>query len=103
MYIGLTGICICVLQALSGGHISALLKVWSASEGEKTALILKIFGRNFVIREDRDSMCTIMRVAAAGGIGAHVHAEFNNGLVYDYLPGELCNPDVYPHDGRILR
>ena len=90
-------------QAQNAGHVNAVLKVWSAEKGEKTALILKIFSKDFVIREDRDSMCTIMRVAAAGGVGAHVHAEFNNGLVYDYTHGDVCNPDVFPHDERMRR
>ena len=83
--------------------MSALLKIWSATEGESTALVLKTFGRNFILRADRNSFVTVMRVAAAGGVGAHVHAEFNNGVVYDFTPGDICDPDVMPHDEHLRR
>ena len=77
--------------------------MWSVSEGDSTALVLKIFGGGLRVREDPSSFVTVMRVAAAGGIGAHVHAEFNNGVVYDFTPGDTCNPDVIPHNEHLRR
>ena len=82
--------------------MSTIVKV-TPPAGDAEALILKVLGSNYKLREDPSTLVTVMRVAAAGGLAAPVLAEFTNGVVYDYTQGELINPDNYPHDAHIQR
>ena len=51
--------------------------------------------------ESIGSVANLMRLAEAGGVGAPILAEFHNGVVYRFTPGEMLDPDVYPHDKHI--
>ena len=88
---------------LAGGHINAIVKVWPKSGGDKDAVIVKVLSPNSRIREDPKSQVTVMRVAHAGGVGAEVLAEFNNGFIYAFTPGEMLLPDIQPHNSHIQR
>ena len=91
-----------VIQKLSGGYVNYIVKVYPAVGDSDDAVIVRIqtpmSGR---LREDPSSLVTVMRVAEAGGVGAPVLAEFNNGLVYEYTVGEMLDPEIHPHDKHI--
>ena len=87
---------------LTGGHINAIVKLWPKDGGDKDAVLVRVMGPHFRIREDGSSMATVMRVAEAGGVGAPVLAEFTNGVVYGFTVGDMIVPDVIKHDDHIL-
>ena len=89
-------------QMMGGGFINTIIKVAPDTATEDEAVIVRIYTQNSgKLREDLSSLVTVMRVAEAGGVGAPVLAEFNNGLVYKFTQGEMLDPDVHPHTPHI--
>ena len=71
--------------------------------GDEGAVIVRVISDKSVIREDPDTLVTVMRIGEAGGVGAPLLAQFNNGLVYGFIEGDMLNPDVIPHTDHIQR
>ena len=91
------------LQKLSGGFTNTIIKVSPRDGSDEDAVIVRIHTvGSGLVREDLGSLATVMRVVADGGEGPPVLAEFNNGLVYGFTPGDMAYPEIYPHTGHIL-
>ena len=82
--------------------MNAVVKVTHVGHGDVDAVIVRIHtALSGLLRQDLGSLATVMGVVAAGGVGAPLLAEFNNGLVYGFTPGEMLNPDIHTLDQHI--
>ena len=84
--------------------INTILKVTPDGSTDEEAVIVRVFTeRTTMFRDDPHSVVYIMELAAESSIGAPVLAEFNNGLVYKFTPGEMAIPEMIPHDQHLQR
>ena len=87
---------------MGAGFVNVVIKVLPQNGGDEDAVLVRVYtAMSSLLREDMNSLVPFMRLAAAGGMGAEVLAEFNNGVVYRFTPGEMILPEIHPHDQHI--
>lgn len=64
----------------------------SEFENDKEAVLLRAYGRDSEVLIDRDTEATTHALLAERDLAAPLLARFNNGLLYQFLPGRVCTP-----------
>uniref|UniRef100_A0A8D8S546 ethanolamine kinase n=1 Tax=Cacopsylla melanoneura TaxID=428564 RepID=A0A8D8S546_9HEMI len=71
-------------------------------------LLMRIYGNNTHLLIDREAEKSNFRTLHRAGLAPRLYAEFDNGLVYDYVRGVTTNPDtirlphIYPLVARTM-
>ena len=94
---------------LVGGCINAMYCCHVAQDKDRSdAVIVRIYRGFLAGGLDRNKEFLSIQVAQSSGLHAPIHAVFNNGLVYKYVPGrlpslhDLGNPKVIRELARAL-
>jgi ethanolamine kinase len=61
-------------------------------EIDRDSVLMRAYGNNTDILIDRDREATSHLTCAKHGLAPPLLARFNNGLLYRYIPGDVCTP-----------
>ena len=61
-------------------------------ENDKKAILLRAYGNDSDILIDRDMEANTHALSAQRGLAAPLLARFQNGLLYNFVPGRACTP-----------
>jgi ethanolamine kinase len=64
----------------------------TAEEAEKDSILMRAYGNSTDILIDRDREAASHLVCAKYGLAPPLLARFQNGLLYRFIPGEVCTP-----------
>jgi ethanolamine kinase len=81
------------LQTFTDGITNKLIGCFYADPERfmQEVLLVRIYGRNSELMIDRTAEKRNMAVLFKAGLAPQLYATFNNGLVYDYVPGVTLN------------
>ena len=80
---------------MSGGFLNSVFKVWNQSD-QSDPIVVRVFTTGTdTIQDAAKTQLLGMRIAEAGGCGAEVIASFENGIIYEFTPGETLTPEKY--------
>ena len=83
------------LQLMSGGFMNSVYKIYNKNNPEE-AIVVRVFTSGTeVIKDGAKTQILGMRIAEAGGCGTEVIASFDNGIIYEFTPGETLTPEKY--------
>ncbi|KAL6251352.1 hypothetical protein RBB50_001560 [Rhinocladiella similis] len=80
------------------GITNTLLKLtkhvpgYSQSQLDQDSILLRAYGNNTEILIDRDREASTHALCADRGLAPPLLARFRNGLLYRYIPGQVCTP-----------
>lgn len=60
---------------------------------DRESVLMRAYGNNTDILIDRDREATSHLTCAKYGLAPSLLARFNNGLLYRYIPGDVCTPE----------
>jgi ethanolamine kinase len=66
---------------------------WSQEEIDKDSILMRAYGNGTHVLIDRDREATSHLVCAKHGLAPDLLARFRNGLLYRYIPGDVCTPN----------
>lgn len=80
------------------GITNTLLKCVNATKDQdKDAVLLRAYGRDTNILIDRERECASHALLSTCGLAPPLLARFNNGLLYRYVAGSVCNVEDLSH------
>ena len=82
---------------VKGGLSNRLLCI--SQSGSAAKLALRLYGRGTELYVDRGMEAAVMLLAAAAGLSAPLVCQFENGLIYDWLPGRSLRREEMGEEG----
>lgn len=88
-------------QIFTDGITNQLLGCFNC-QNEGDVVLVRVYGCNTDLLIDREAETKNIKFLHSVGLGPTLYATFENGLVYEYLPGEVltpktcCSEEIYP-------
>jgi len=88
------------IENIEGGTTNKIVVGWFKDVNDK--ILIRVYGLGSDVLIDRSQEIENMDLLSKSGLGSKLHGVFNNGIVYQYLPGKsitrdmVTSPSIYP-------
>jgi len=87
-------------KVFTEGISNKLFMCSTPDKGLDDGVVVRIYGTNSEVLIDREAEIKNMCLLKSIGLGAALYARFNNGIAYEFIPGECLDMDTV-RDGHI--